>query len=124
MFWLSEHADSRGHRHGFKCSVKLPDIHHAGDPTDAHSELSFGPYTEHDLHPCELERFGLSGGSLSYEGTRTLKVWRRVSQRCGVAACVTLVYAQTRLGYYAWMRSYLDDLVQMYTDDNESVPAW
>jgi len=120
MFWLTEHADSRRNRHGFKLSVSKADIHHAGDPTDARAELSFGSFTKHELHPRELERFGLSGGSLGYEGTRTLKVWRRVSHRYGAGKCAALLYEQTGLGSYAWMRSYLDDVVNLYTDNDES----
>ena len=102
LHWYSERKNADGHRY----VLQLVDlIENVRAEFNGHSESSIGVCTEHLLADSELAHFGLTTGSLLFEGTRTVQVWRAHPALSGAATPVTRLFLDTGVHCYHWMHA-------------------
>ena len=125
VHWRSVHVDVIGHQHVLAMTVAADSVRFPAEDDPGHSENSFAAWGEHELAASELTRFGLSAGTLAFEGTRTLRVWHAQPRERGAPLPVTCIYEQHGLHFYSLMRSVRDAAEQLFPklDGDDSIQA-
>ena len=103
--WYVETTDIDGHRHVLDFAVNDDALYFDAEHDDevyGYSESSSGRGRAHELADLELERFGLPGGVLYLDGTRSLRVSQRLTETTGTLTWAALLYEQANINSYTW----------------------
>ena len=100
--WFTEFTDISSVRQAATMIFDYAGITFLGAQSHGVSEHSFGTDTSLQLDASVLGRFGLNGGTLWHDGTRTLRVWRLVDGAASGPAGAELIHEHAQLSHFSW----------------------
>ena len=126
LHWGTEYVTCDGHSHVLSVLVSGENCDHAVDLDEQYSENSWGSRQSFELAGDEMARFGLTSGTLFFDGTRTLRVWEAPARAGEVPTAASTLFEQKGIGCFSWLPSLTADVFIMLSDDedDDSFPAW